>query len=39
MGGPSGPTSLAQFAAIGEESVGPEGPPTTAAYFRPHGRY
>ncbi|WP_428992754.1 DUF6053 domain-containing protein [Lysobacter enzymogenes] len=30
MGGPSGPMLLFQVAAIGSESIGPEGPPTTA---------
>ncbi|WP_425606252.1 DUF6053 domain-containing protein [Lysobacter yananisis] len=30
MGGPSGPTLLAQLAAICNKSVGPEGPPTRA---------
>ncbi|WP_425480932.1 DUF6053 domain-containing protein [Lysobacter enzymogenes] len=30
MGGPSGPTLLAQAAAIGPKSLGPEGPATTA---------
>ncbi|WP_428995203.1 DUF6053 domain-containing protein [Lysobacter enzymogenes] len=28
MGGPSGPTLSAQIAAIRDQSVGPEGPPT-----------
>ncbi|WP_425479330.1 DUF6053 domain-containing protein [Lysobacter enzymogenes] len=28
MGGPSGPTPFARFAAIRHKSVGPEGPPT-----------
>ncbi|WP_394541021.1 DUF6053 domain-containing protein [Lysobacter enzymogenes] len=30
MGGPSAPMLWLQFAAIRPESVGPEGPPTTA---------
>ncbi|WP_394540050.1 DUF6053 domain-containing protein [Lysobacter enzymogenes] len=32
MGGPSGPMLLSQFAAIREESIGPEGPPSTAVH-------
>ncbi|WP_430538955.1 DUF6053 domain-containing protein [Lysobacter enzymogenes] len=31
LGGPSGPMLSAQIAAIRNKSVGPEGPPTTAA--------
>ncbi|WP_425479361.1 DUF6053 domain-containing protein [Lysobacter enzymogenes] len=32
MGGLSGPMLSAQIAAIGNESIGPEGPPTKAAH-------
>ncbi|WP_428992883.1 DUF6053 domain-containing protein [Lysobacter enzymogenes] len=32
MGGPSGPMPCAQVAAIGNKSIGPEGPPTTARH-------
>ncbi|WP_425606419.1 DUF6053 domain-containing protein [Lysobacter yananisis] len=31
MGGPSGPMLFSEVAAIGNKSIGPEGPPTTAA--------
>ncbi|WP_425608196.1 DUF6053 domain-containing protein [Lysobacter yananisis] len=31
VGGPSGPMLFSEVAAIGNKSIGPEGPPTTAA--------
>ncbi|WP_428992719.1 DUF6053 domain-containing protein [Lysobacter enzymogenes] len=34
MAGPSGPMLLSQVAAIRAESIGPEGPPTTAVASR-----
>ncbi|WP_428995115.1 DUF6053 domain-containing protein [Lysobacter enzymogenes] len=34
VGGPSGPTLSCQVKAIGQESVGPEGPPTRASRSR-----
>ncbi|WP_425479341.1 DUF6053 domain-containing protein [Lysobacter enzymogenes] len=34
VGGPSGPTLLAQVAMIWHNSVGPEGPPTRASIGR-----
>ncbi|WP_425480930.1 DUF6053 domain-containing protein [Lysobacter enzymogenes] len=33
MGGASGPMLSAQIAAIGNESIGPEGPPTKACFL------
>ncbi|WP_425606324.1 DUF6053 domain-containing protein [Lysobacter yananisis] len=37
VGGPSGPMPSGQFAAIGNESIGPEGPPTRAKASGPAG--